>query len=148
MWSIEAVAHVKGLAHSTCSTDTGDYFLPSVYWRSIRIVQTKLTLPILSWFLQFWRCHMTQCFLCMLLFPHYLLNALTPLTSQAASYFPLLCFLSLQVKISLPLSPSDPSLEKHRIQICKDMNELCGDIFLTFKILTTVKVNKFMQWVI
>lgn len=38
-----------------------------------------------------------------------------------------------------------PSLEKRRIQICKDVNELCGNIFLTFKILQSRLVSLYSE---
>lgn len=158
MWGIKVVTHIRGLAHSKCLTDTGGYnftivTLEEFYQNSSHKTNLPYTFfpSILN--VLYGPSGFSRRFLISTI-PSESLNP----TDQSSNFllyfwfFPLPCCISLQVKISFLLHPSNVffrSLENYsRIQICKDKNGLCGDVFLIFKMWITAMVMKFVQRVI
>lgn len=140
-WGTKVATHVKGLAHK-CSTDPGDYYFTVIILEELDQDSSNKTNPLSPRF-----------------FPSILNVSRGPSGFSAGSYFQATFWLpqrqqrirqlpsSLLILPIISLFPF-PSDKQSRLQICKDNDGLCGNVFLIFQMCIAATVMKCVQYVI
>lgn len=119
MWGSKVVTYAKGLTHSKCATDTGDYYFAFIILEKFNHNSSNKTNPPYPFFFpSISKCHVESAVSPRFLFPHYLLNPLIPLSSH---------FTPLPI-IMLFLSPREDfftltSLPLFSFQVCRNIVE-------------------------